>query len=135
MRHGCATRSSAMPNEVESHEMFGQAARSARTGLGLKPVHQIHDIEEPAPGTVADDRGRDRHGDMSFARPGAADQHVIALLAAVLHGRMPATAPFKAQILMNFRRWPHLRRLGLREILLHALAPRRGKGQQPPPEL
>jgi hypothetical protein len=36
--------------------MFGQAARPPGTDLGLQPVHEIHNIEEAAPGAVADDR-------------------------------------------------------------------------------
>ena len=68
-------------DEVEPHQMFCKPARPSSTGLGLQPVHQIDDIEEPAPGTIADDRARDGHGDMGLAGPRAANQHDIALLA------------------------------------------------------
>jgi len=68
-------------DEVEPHEMLGQAARPPCTDLGLKPVHEVHDIEESAASAVADDGSLDRHGDVGLAGPGAADQHDIALLA------------------------------------------------------
>ncbi len=61
--------------------MLGQAARPPCTGLGLEPVHEVHNIEEAAASAVADGSARDRHGDMGLAGPGAADQHDIALLA------------------------------------------------------
>ncbi len=41
--------------EVEPHEMLCEPAGPSCTGPGLQPVHQIDDIEKPAPGTVADD--------------------------------------------------------------------------------
>ena len=70
--------------------MFRKSARPSSTGLGLQPVHQVDDIEEPAPGTIADDRTRDRHGDMGLAGPRAANQHDIALLAEELPaGQIP----------------------------------------------
>ncbi|CAM3934762.1 hypothetical protein PAYE108092_14315 [Paracoccus yeei] len=42
-------------DEVEPHQMFRKPARPSCTGFGLQPVHQIDDIEEPAPGTIADE--------------------------------------------------------------------------------
>ena len=61
-------------------EVVGHAALPARPALGLEPVDQIDDVEEPAAGAVADAGAGDGDGEMGLAGAGAADQDDVALL-------------------------------------------------------
>jgi hypothetical protein len=66
--------------EVEAHQVFGQPPGATSAGLGFQLVDQIHDVEEAAPGSVADDGPRNGDGDMGLARARPADQHDVTLL-------------------------------------------------------
>ncbi len=67
-------------HEVEPGELLGQAPGLAGAGLGLEPVDQVDHGVEPHPPSQPDAAERDRHRQVRLARPGAADQHRVALL-------------------------------------------------------
>ena len=67
-------------DEVEAHQMFGQPSSAAGAGLRFQLVDQVHDVEEAATSSIADDRTRDGNGDVGLARACPANQHHVALL-------------------------------------------------------
>ena len=73
--------------EVEAHQVFGQPPGAPGAGLGFQLVDQIHDVEEAAPGPIADDGPCDGNGDVGLARACPADQHDVALLVQELPAR------------------------------------------------
>ena len=73
--------------EVEAHQVFGQPPGAPGAGLGFQLVDQIHDVEEAAPGPIADDGPCDGNGDVGLARARPADQHDVALLVQELSTR------------------------------------------------
>ena len=66
--------------EIDPGEAIGDAALPSELGFRLELVHQINDIEVARLGAAADAAPRDADGQMALARPGAADQHHIALV-------------------------------------------------------
>ncbi len=52
----------------------------AGAGLGVEPVDQVDNVEEPSAAAVPDAGPCDADGEMGFAGAGSADQHDIALL-------------------------------------------------------
>ena len=57
-------------DEVEPVEVVREAARLAAAGLGLEPVDQVDDIEEPATGAGPDERPGDADGQVRLAGSG-----------------------------------------------------------------
>ena len=53
--------------EVEAHQMSGQSSSAVGAGLGVQLVDQIHDVEDAATGSLANDRPRDADGDLGLA--------------------------------------------------------------------
>lgn len=66
--------------EVEAAEEIGGAALAVGSGFGVELVDQVHDVEEPAAGAVAEAGPSDRDGKVRLPRSGAPDQHHVALL-------------------------------------------------------
>ncbi len=67
-------------DEVARGQLIGEPALAAGAGFGLEPVDQVDDVEEAAPGAIADAGPRDGDGEMALAGAGAADQHGVALV-------------------------------------------------------
>ena len=59
---------------------LGHATLAPGTSLGLEPVDQVDDVEEPATGTVADAGSGDRDGQVRLAGSGASDQDDVTLM-------------------------------------------------------
>ena len=68
-------------DEVEAHQVFGQAPGAPGAGFSRHLVDQVHDVKEAARGPVAGDSARDGDGDVDLALASPADQHHVALLA------------------------------------------------------
>jgi hypothetical protein len=60
--------------------MIGHAPLPSGSGLSLKFVDQIDNIEESASGPTTDARAGDGNGDVRLASTGSAHQHYIALM-------------------------------------------------------
>jgi len=67
-------------DEVHAGQIVRRAALLAAAGLGLKPIHQINDVEEATPGAAPDQRAGYGDGKVGLAGSGAADQDDIALV-------------------------------------------------------
>jgi hypothetical protein len=64
-------------NEVFAIQIIGQPPLASGAALGLKPVDQINDIEEPAARTVTD--ARPRNGDGQMRLPGTGSSPAAAV--------------------------------------------------------
>src|SRR5690554_3489076 len=67
-------------DEVEAHQMFGQPSSATGAGLRFQLVDQVHDVEEAAPSSIADNCTSDCNGDVGLAGACPADQHHVALV-------------------------------------------------------
>ena len=76
--------------EVEAGDQVCGPALSFRARLGIEFVHQIDDVEEPAPAAVANAGAGNADGEMGLAGSGAADQHKVALMIEEVSGRQVA---------------------------------------------
>ena len=54
-------------DEVAPGQLIGEPALAAGAGFGLEPVDQVDDVEEAAPGAIADAGPRDGDGEMALA--------------------------------------------------------------------
>ena len=66
--------------EVEAGDQVRGPALSFGPGFGVELVHEVDDVEEPAPAAVSDTGARDADREMGLASPGSADQHEVALM-------------------------------------------------------
>ena len=66
--------------EVEAGAQIGGPALQFGSGFGVELVHQIDDVEEPAPASGPDARPGNADGEVDFAGACAADQHQVALV-------------------------------------------------------
>lgn len=72
--------------EVEAGDQVRGPALSFGAGFGVELVHQVDDVEEPAPAAVSDTGTRDADREMGLASPGSADQHEVALMVEEVSG-------------------------------------------------
>jgi len=61
-------------DEVLPAKIVGQTPLASGPALGLKPVDQIDDIEEPAPGTATDAGTGNGDGEMTLPGAGPAER-------------------------------------------------------------
>ncbi len=66
--------------EVEAGDQVSGSALPLGTGFCIELVHEIDDIEEPAPSSGPDAGAGDANGKMGFAGSGAADQDEVPLM-------------------------------------------------------
>jgi hypothetical protein len=66
--------------EVEAGDQVRGPALSFGAGFGVELVHQVDDVEEPAPAAVSDTGTCDADREMGLASPGSADQHEVTLM-------------------------------------------------------
>ena len=66
-------------DKVQSAELFGQPTRPCRPTVSLKPVDQVHHVEEPATPTCADAAPANGRGQVGFAGTCAPHKHDITL--------------------------------------------------------
>ena len=66
--------------EVQAGDQVGSASLPFCAGLGIELVHEVDDVEEPAPAAISDTGPGDTDGEMGLAGSGAADQHEVALV-------------------------------------------------------
>ena len=66
--------------EVEAAQQVCSSSLPVSPGFGIELVHQVHDVKEPPALPAANAGSGDADSEVGLSRPGAANQHDVALL-------------------------------------------------------